>query len=89
MLVEAPNGKLWMAETTRAVRPVPLGTSSKPSDKTELVLGSIGIAFDPEGALWISTIGSGMERVSHPEELANQKYEEKILHSKILLPKTD
>lgn len=75
MIVEAPNGKLWMAETTRSVRPVPLGTNLPPSDSTEIVAGSIGILFDRDGALWITTIGKGLRRVSHPEELASQKYE--------------
>jgi signal transduction histidine kinase/ligand-binding sensor domain-containing protein len=76
MIVEAPNGKLWMAETTRSVRPVPLGTDLPPSDKTEIVAGSIGILFDRDGSLWITTIGKGLRRVSHPEELAGQKYED-------------
>jgi signal transduction histidine kinase/ligand-binding sensor domain-containing protein len=73
-IVQAPNGKLWMAETGRSVRPVPLGSDLKPSDKTEIGAGSIGILFDPGGALWISTIGWGMHRVRHPEGLGAHKY---------------
>ena len=74
-IVEAPNGKLWLAETTRSVRPMPLGNNLPPSDKTEIVAGSIGILFDREGGLWISTIGTGMRRVSHPEELEGHRYD--------------
>lgn len=76
MIVEAPNGKLWMAETNRSVRPMPIGSDLEPSDKTEIDLGSIGIVFDREGSLWISTIGKGMRRVAIPEHLGNHKYED-------------
>jgi signal transduction histidine kinase len=68
-IVEAPNGKLWMAETTRSVRPVPLHTRLAPSDDTEILVGSQGILFAPEGDLWITTIGDGLRRVSDPEKL--------------------
>lgn len=59
---EAPNGKLWMAETTRSVRPVPLGRGGQPSDYAEIKVGSAGILFDREGALWITTLGDGLRR---------------------------
>jgi signal transduction histidine kinase/ligand-binding sensor domain-containing protein len=75
-IVEAQNGKLWLAETTRSVRPMPQRDSLRPSDKTEIVAGSIGILFDREGSLWISTIGAGVRRVPHPEELESRKYED-------------
>jgi signal transduction histidine kinase/ligand-binding sensor domain-containing protein len=75
-IVEAPNGKLWLAETTRSVRPMPQNNSLPPSDKTEIVAGSIGMLFDREGSLWISTIGSGVRRVRHPEELESRKYQD-------------
>lgn len=75
-IVEAQNGKLWLAETTRSVRPMPQRGSLRPSDKTEIVVGSIGILFDREGALWISTIGSGMRRASDPAGLEGHKYGE-------------
>jgi signal transduction histidine kinase/ligand-binding sensor domain-containing protein len=66
---EAPNGKLWMAETTRSVRPVPLGDQLLPSDNTAIEVGSTGILFDRDGALWITTLGDGMRRAPHPETL--------------------
>lgn len=75
-IVEAPNGKLWLAETTRSVRPMPVRGAQGRSEKTEIVVGSIGVLFDQENSLWISTIGSGVRRVSHPEELGSRKYEE-------------
>src|ERR1700740_2266892 len=73
-LAEAPNGKLWMSETGRSVRPIPLGRDLLPSDKTEFVLGSIGILFDHDGSLWISSIGYGMRRVPFPERVGGRKF---------------
>ena len=75
-IVEAQNGKLWLAETTRSVRPMPQRGNLRPPDKTEIVVGSIGILFDREGALWISTLGSGMRRASDPGGFEGHKYEE-------------
>lgn len=68
-IVEARNGKLWMAETTRSVRPLPLGTKSLPADETEVRVGSIGILFASDGSLWITTLGDGLFRVPAPEAL--------------------
>jgi signal transduction histidine kinase/ligand-binding sensor domain-containing protein len=69
-IAEAPNGKIWMAETSRSVRPVPLGVLLPPSDKTEIQVGTAGILFDQDGALWATTIGDGIRRASHPERLS-------------------
>jgi len=68
-IAQAPNGKLWMAENTRSVRPMPLGTKSLPSDDTEVRVGSGAILFAQDGSLWITTLGDGLRRVPAPEEL--------------------
>jgi len=68
-IAEATNGKLWMAETTRSVRPVPLKTQQRPSDDTEVRVGSVAILFDRDGAFWITTLGDGMRRAPAPETL--------------------
>lgn len=68
-VTQAPNGKLWMAETTRSVRPIPLGTTALPSDETEVRVGSRGIRFVRGGDLWITTLGDGLRRVHSPEAL--------------------
>jgi len=75
-LMEAPNGKLWMTETGRSVRPIPLGSGLPPSDKTELVLGSIGGLFDRDGSLWVTSIGQGMRRVPLPEGMDGRKFDQ-------------
>ena len=68
-ITEAPNGKLWMTETNRSVRPVPLGGNLQPTDDTEILLGSQAIHFDREGALWVTTVGDGMRRSIAPQLL--------------------
>jgi PAS domain S-box-containing protein len=68
-IAQAPNGKLWMAETTRSVRPIPLSDKSQPSDKTEVQVGSMRILFDNDGALWITSLGDGLRRAPAPELL--------------------
>jgi ligand-binding sensor domain-containing protein len=64
-----------MAETTRSVRPIPLSDKRQPSDETELQVGSQGILFDNNDALWITSIGDGLRRTPAPE-LLNGKIKE-------------
>jgi PAS domain S-box-containing protein len=68
-IAQAANGKLWMAETSRSVRPIPLSDERQPPDGTEVQVGSIGILFDKDGALWITSIGDGLRRSPAPELL--------------------
>jgi signal transduction histidine kinase/streptogramin lyase len=68
-IVEAPNGKLWMAESTRSVRPLPLNSRFNPPDTTEISVGSHEILFSRDGDLWISTLGDGLRRAPDPEKL--------------------
>lgn len=66
-IAEAPDGKLWMAEVTRSVRPIPVEGSARSSDRTEIRVGAHSILFDRTGALWIGTVGDGLRRVPHAE----------------------
>lgn len=69
-VAQAPNGKLWMAETSRSVRPAPLHTRLAPPDNTEIRVGSGAILFGRGGGdLWITTLGDGLRHVSDPEKL--------------------
>jgi ligand-binding sensor domain-containing protein len=72
-IVEAPNGKLWMAELGRSVRPIPLGTKLEPSDETEVRVGSHAILFARDGDLWITTVGDGLRRVPSPEDMKGKR----------------
>jgi len=68
-ILQAPNGKLWMAETSRSVRPVPLNSNLTPSDETEVRIGAAQFLFAHEGDLWIPTLGDGLRRVRDSETL--------------------
>jgi ligand-binding sensor domain-containing protein len=68
-IAQAPNGKMWMAEVTRSVRPIPLSDKRQPADETEVRVGSQGILFDNDGALWITSMGDGLRRSPAPEQL--------------------
>ena len=69
---QATSGKLWMAESTRSVRPVPLSDKRQPPDDTEVQVGSQGILFDNDGALWITSLGDGLRRSPAPKLLRGQ-----------------
>ena len=67
-MLESPGGVMWMAETTRSVRPMP------PSAKdAEIRMGSESILFDRDGALWVTTLGDGLGRISQPDGLTHEK----------------
>ena len=68
-IAQTADGKLWMAETTRSVRPIPPSDKRQPSDETEVQVGSTGILFDNDGALWITSLGDGLRRAPAPELL--------------------
>lgn len=66
-MAEAPDGSVWMAETTRAVRQVRLPGVDGRALGPEVRVGSVGLLFDREGALWITTIGDGLRRIPDPD----------------------
>ena len=68
-IAQAASGKLWMAEVTRSVRPIPLSDKRQPPDETEVQVGSAGILFDRDGALWITSLGDGLRRAPAPDLL--------------------
>ena len=65
-ITQAASGKLWMAETSRSVRPIPLADKRQPPDETEVQVGSREILFDRDGALWITSLGDGLRRSPAP-----------------------
>jgi PAS domain S-box-containing protein len=68
-IAQAANGKLWMAETTRSVHPIPLSDDRQPPDEAEVQIGSQGILFDNNGGLWITSMGDGLRHSPTPELL--------------------
>jgi len=71
-LTQATRGKLWMAETSRSVRPVPSRGDRLSSHSTEIQVGSGRLLFDREGGLWITTFGDGIRRAPTPERLSGK-----------------
>ena len=69
-LTQATSGKLWMAETSRSVRPVPSRGDHLSAHPTEIQVGSGRLLFDREGGLWITTLGDGIRRAPAPERLS-------------------
>ena len=74
-IVDSPSGTLWMAETQRSVRPIPL-PGIRPSSDIEVQVGSTGILFDDDGSLWVTSLGDGMRRLPVPDGLAGTKISE-------------
>lgn len=72
-IAQAPDGRLWMAETSRSVRPVPLAPENPGAPPTpEIMTGAIDMFFDRDGAMWI-TSQDGLLRVRFPERMENRK----------------
>ncbi len=71
-MAEAPDGSVWIAETTLAVRQVRLPGVDRRSLGPEVRVGSVGFLFDREGALWVTTIGDGLRRLSVPDRFRGQ-----------------
>lgn len=71
-IAEAPDGSIWVAEADGGVRPVWNGTMHADDVGPVLRLSSAGLLFDRDGALWMPTLGDGLRRVPHVEELARQ-----------------
>jgi len=66
-IAEAPDGGLWMAETTRNVRR--LRFPDRHASIPEVRVGSQAVLFDETGALWATSVGDGIAWVRRPGEL--------------------
>jgi signal transduction histidine kinase/ligand-binding sensor domain-containing protein len=68
-IAQDSSGKLWIAQTTTSIRPLPKHEKGTTSSGTEIKVSSQAIVFDHDGALWITTNGDGMCRAAIPEKL--------------------
>jgi signal transduction histidine kinase len=66
---EGANGRLWMAETSRSVRPVVLAVNRQTTNQPEIQVGSADILVARDGSLWVTTLGDGLRRAPMPERL--------------------
>ncbi|WP_115527816.1 sensor histidine kinase [Xanthomonas arboricola] len=67
-IAQDATGRHWIAETTRAVRPLALASDGRVGKNEEIWVGASAITFDDDGGLWITTVGDGLRRISHPEK---------------------
>jgi len=68
----APDGKLWIAETTRSVHTFDPVLGERDPKFAELRFGAVGFLFDRDGVLWVPTIGDGLRRVANPAALGGR-----------------
>ncbi len=72
-MAQSPDGAMFVAETSRSVRPIRLPqTDTRAVEGPEVRVGSVGILFDHEGAMWITTIGDGLRHVPFPDRFGGQ-----------------
>jgi signal transduction histidine kinase/ligand-binding sensor domain-containing protein len=64
---EAPDGAIWIADTIRSARTV--RRSGDLSPMTKVRVGASWVLFDRNGGLWVSSLGDGLRRVAHPDQI--------------------
>lgn len=75
-MIEAPDKTLWMSETAKSVRPVPLAGIDLKQVGPEVKVGSMDLLFDRDGVLWITSIGDGIRRIPYPDLLRGKSIEQ-------------
>jgi signal transduction histidine kinase/ligand-binding sensor domain-containing protein len=68
-LAQAPDGKIWAAETGRSVRAFTHDSKDIQFVRPEIRSGSESILFDRDGGLWITTEGDGLRRARNTATL--------------------
>lgn len=71
-ITQAPDGEIWMAETSRSVRPIVVRQEQAAAPRPQIIVGSTTILFDDAGSLWISSLGDGVGRIRFPAQLSGQ-----------------
>ena len=74
-IAQAGDGRIWIAETDRGARPLPLAASpvdGANASTPELAKPSAALLFDRDGALWVSTLGDGLFRLRDPAASARR-----------------
>jgi signal transduction histidine kinase/ligand-binding sensor domain-containing protein len=61
---EAPDGAIWISESSRSAHTVRRAEDSGPV--TEVRVGATWVLFDRNGSLWIASGGDGLRRVAYP-----------------------
>ncbi|NMO15711.1 ATPase [Pyxidicoccus fallax] len=72
-MAQAPNGDIWVTELFGGVGPLVRPNGERIDAPPRIDVKSAGMLFDPEGSLWLATLGEGMLRVPHPERLEGRQ----------------
>ncbi|WP_281331704.1 sensor histidine kinase [Polyangium sp. 6x1] len=72
-IAQASDGSIWITELDGNVRPVARANGELLDAPASIDVLSAGMVFDPEGSLWMSTLGEGMRRLPHPELLGDRQ----------------
>lgn len=78
MLREAPDGQLWVAETSQSVRPFPSTPQTGNGAVRPMAVQSKVILFTRDGMLWMGGVGQGLFRVEYGN-LASASGQEPLL----------
>ncbi|HEY4417744.1 MAG TPA: two-component regulator propeller domain-containing protein [Verrucomicrobiae bacterium] len=78
MVREAPDGRLWVAETSQSVRPFFDANEQEPAQIKPFSIQSKAILFDRDGMMWIGSAGQGLFRLAY-DKLANDSRDEQGL----------
>ena len=69
-ILQGPDGKIWLGETSHSVRPIMIRQNAKSVARPpEIIVGAYGMLFDDAGSLWIASLGDGVGRIRFPEQL--------------------
>ena len=71
---EAPDGTVWMAASNGSVRAITSRDGKYKANGPSIDVNSDGIRISKDGTLWISTIGKGVLRVPHPDNLVGHRH---------------
>jgi signal transduction histidine kinase/ligand-binding sensor domain-containing protein len=72
-ITQDKDGRLWMTEWEKPVRPMPVANEIAAND-TEIQIKAYKLHFDRDGSLWmIGSFAEGIKRVRFPEKLEKRK----------------
>jgi signal transduction histidine kinase/ligand-binding sensor domain-containing protein len=76
MVREAPDGRLWVAETSQSVRPFLDANEKTDAQIKPFFIQSKAILFDRDGMMWIGSAGQGLFRLAYDKLAADHRDEQ-------------
>jgi signal transduction histidine kinase/ligand-binding sensor domain-containing protein len=73
---QAKDGRLWMTDWFRPIRPIPLAGRDLVLEDPKIQINAYKFLFDREGSLWLTAGGAdGIRRLQFPERVGKRKLE--------------